>query len=308
MKKVLFVGEHPSSQVGNGNMMAAVLSQVDKKKYQVACFCSHDVDPVDMVFNPMPFTIVNATTLNDFWGNERLVSVTQRVDFDILCFVGIDIWRYQLIWDRLTQIRDQKKFKIVFIFPYDLQHLRLDWAKWISDCDLPAVYSEYGMKVLKNEVPHLVYFKPPLYNAELFKPLPDRDIKRKTVFPTVSSDGFVGQNQIRKSPERLLKAFLEAKRENPSILLYLHTELEGGIYNLKQIAKDYGAISGDMVQKNQGVKYSAEQMVDVYNAIDCLLKLWPAGPLLSHQTPRLKQNWLWVLLRWCPVTIWPLFQ
>jgi len=274
MKKVLFVGEHILSNVGNGNMMAAVLSQVNKEKYQVACFCSHDVDPIGTVFDPMPFTIINATTPKDFWGNERLVSIVQRVDLDILCFVGIDIWRYQMIWDRITQIRDHKKFKIIFIFPYDVQHLRLDWAKLAAACDLPCVYSQYGVKMLKERVPHLAYFKPPLFNKHLFKPQ-DKVLARKKVFPGVAADriifGFVGENQIRKSPERLLKAYLEAKRENPNILLYLHTDLEGGVYNLKQIARDYGAISGDLVQKTQGSKYSVEQMVDVYNAMDCLV-------------------------------------
>ena len=272
MKKVLFVGEHPSSQVGNGNMLAAVLSQVDKKEYQAACFCSHDVDPIKTVFNPLPLTIINATAPKDFWGNERLVSIVQRVDFDILCFVGIDIWRYFLVWKRLIQLRDHKKFKIVFIFPYDVQNLRLDWVKWASDCDLPCVYSQYGFNVLKDHVPNLVYFRPPLFNKDLFKP---KSSTRKKIFPSVAIDkiifGFIGNNQIRKCPERLLKAFFEAKRENPDILLYLHTELETGIYNLRQIATDYGATTGDMAQKTQGMKYTAEQMVDVYNAMDCLV-------------------------------------
>jgi len=274
MKKVLFVGEHIASKTGNGNMLAAVLSQVNKEKYQAACFCSHDVDPVDTVFNPLPLTIINATAPKDFWGNERLISIAQRVNFDILCFVGLDIWRYSLIWDRLMQIRDHKKFKIISIFPYDVQDLRLDWAKWASDCDLPCVYSKYGMDMLKEYVPHLAYFRPPLFNKELFKPK-DKSPARKEVFPSVAKDkivfGFVGHNQIRKSPERLLKAFLEAKRENPNIVLYLHTDLETGVYNLKQIAKDYGGVTGDMIQKSQGRKYSVEEMVNVYSAMDCLV-------------------------------------
>ena len=163
MKKVLFVGEHPNGLCGNSNMLAAVLSQVNKEKYQAACFCSHDVDPVDMVFNPLPLTIINATTPKDFWGNERLISIVQRVDFDILCFVGLDIWRYSIIWDRLIQNRDHKKFKIISIFPYDVQGLRMDWAKWAAGCDLPCVYSKYGMDILKTHVPHLAYFRPPLF-------------------------------------------------------------------------------------------------------------------------------------------------
>jgi len=273
-KKILFVGEHFRSSVGNGNMLAALLSQVDTEKYDIACFCARDVDPIDVLFRPDPFTTVNATTTEDFWGHARLLSLLQRADLDILCFVGIDIWQYHQIWRDVIQLRNARKFKIVFIFPYDVNHLRLDWLGWINDCDIPCVYSHYGVTVLKDHVPALRYFRPPLWNSKLFKPLPNRMQIRKTCFPTVPDDytifGFVGVNQIRKSPERMLKAFMEAKRENPKMTLYLHTDLTGGLHNLRQMAKDFGAKPGDLVQKNPGV-YPPEKMADIYNGMDCLV-------------------------------------
>lgn len=273
MKKVLFVGEHPSSQVGNGNMMAAVLAQVNTAKYQVACFCARDVDPISFVFNPLPFTVVNATTDADFWGNERLISLLTRLDVDIVCFVGIDIWQYQRAWKQIIELRNRKKFKIVYIFPFDIQQVRMDWLKWINDCDVPCVYSQYGERMLKDHVPALRYFRPPLWNKDLFKPLPNRAQLRKTIFSSIPKDnlilGFVGKNQIRKSPERLLKAFMAAKQENPYMTLYLHTDMQG-VHNLTQMAKDFGAKTGDMVTKTAGT-YPAGKMAEIYNAMDFLI-------------------------------------
>ena len=273
-KRVLFVGEHPHYHSGLGNMMSAILSQVNTDKYQPAGFCAPEMVTTSDVFSPPATTMMSASSTDDSWGHARLVRLLQHVDLDILCFVGIDIWTYQAAWGDIIRLRDAKKFKIIFIFPYDVQHLRLDWAKWAADCDLPCVYSQYGMNVLKDHVPALRYFKPPFLKHELFKPLPNRAALRKKLFPTVPENhlifGFVGKNQIRKCPERLLKAYVEAKRENPNIVLYLHMNIDEGFYNLKQLARDFGAKSGDLLQKLPG-DYSVEKMVSVYNTLDCLV-------------------------------------
>ena len=129
---------------------------------------------------------------------------------------------------------------------------------------------------LKSHVPHIQYYRPRLNGWEQFKPLSsdERSAVKKEVFPNIPLSkmifGFVGQNQIRKSPERLIKAFMEAKKENPNIVLYLHTDMNG-VYNLKQIAKDNGAQNGDLVMKQQGISYDRGKMPAIYNAIDCLV-------------------------------------
>ena len=274
-KKVLFVGEHPNYHSGLGNMMSAVLSQVDTDKYQHAGFCAPEMVITNDVFDPPAATIMVASSPEDSWGHARLIRLLQHVDIDILCFVGLDIWTYQKAWANILQLRDASKFKIVFIFPYDIQDLRLDWARWMADCDLPCVYSQYGMNVLGDHVPNLRYFKPPMLKHELFKPLPKRKALRRKLFPTVPEDclilGFVGKNQIRKCPERLLKAYIEAKRENPNIVLYLHMDdIDSGFYNLKQLAIDFGIKSGDLLQKLPG-HYSTEKMASIYNAMDALV-------------------------------------
>jgi len=272
-KKVLFVGLHPHSGIGNGNMMSAITSQVDTEKYEFSCFCAENVDPIGIAFDPLPYTLIGATSRNDYWGKARLISLLQRLDLDIVCFVGIDIWQYYEIWKNIIQLRDSRKFKIVYIFPYDVQMIRLDWVKWINDCDMPCVYSQYGFDTLKDHVPNLRYFRPPLLNSEKFMRLENRNAVRKTLFPTVPSDnlvfGYVGVNCVRKAPERLLKAFTEAKKQYPKMNLYMHTRIDG-YHNLRQLAKDFGARSGDLIVKVPGT-YNIDKMVGLYNAMDCLV-------------------------------------
>jgi len=275
-KKILFVGVHPRSGTGNGNMMSAVLAQTDRNTYDVASFCAGNVDPLDIVFDPLPYTLIGASSEADYWGHARLVSLLQRLTLDIVCFVGIDIWQYQQAWNSIIDLQNRRGFKIVYIFPFDVQSIRMDWVKWMNDCDVPCVYSEYGQRMLADHVPQLRYFRPPLFNADQFRRFSDPEkIKiRKACFPTVPADhvifGFVGVNQVRKSPERLLKAFMEAKERNPKITLYLHTDVESGVHNIRQLAMDFGAKSGDLITKKPGA-YPVEKMVDIYNAIDCLV-------------------------------------
>jgi ADP-heptose:LPS heptosyltransferase/glycosyltransferase involved in cell wall biosynthesis len=275
-KRVLFVGENPLGTTGNSNMLSAMLSDLDLGKYQPGCFVVNEVNPSAVLFDPLPFTLVNGTNPSDYWGNQRLISLLQETQFDFLCMVGIDFWRYIPAWDMIKKLRDAKKFKWIGIFPYDLWKINTSWINRLTDLDFPCVYSQFGYDALKPHVPHIQYYRPRLNGWEQFKPLSseERLAAKKEVFPNIPIGktifGFVGQNQIRKSPERLMKAFMEAKRENPDIVLYLHTNMEG-VFNLKQIAKDNGAQNGDLVSKQQGISYDRRKMPDIYNAMDCLI-------------------------------------
>jgi len=272
-KRVLFVGENPIGTSGNSNMLSAMLKSLDMDKYDPACFVVQEVNPAQILFNPPPYTMVQGTTADDHWGNRRLVSLIQESDFDYLCMVGIDFWRYLPSWNAIRQLRDSKKFKWLAIFPYDLWKVQESWIKPLNALDFPCVYSEYGLKSLKPYVPNIRYYRPELNGWETFTPQ-DKVTARKEVFPGVPDDkvifGFIGANQIRKSPERLVKAFLEAKKISPNIVLYLHTDMQR-LYNLKQIAQDCGAVDGDIVSKQQGSSYARDKMPLVYNSLDCVI-------------------------------------
>jgi len=276
MKRVLFIGETPIGTTGNSNMLAAMLDDLDHDKYRACCFVVGNVNPSSVAFDPLPYTLINGSIPEDYWGMNRLLSIIQETTFDFMVMVGIDFWRYLPIWQHLRNLRDAKKFKWIAIFPYDLWSLEKSWLPHLNDLDFPCVYSQYGYDMLKDHVPKIRYYRPRLNGWEHFKLLEGDDLfkARQEVFPNVPIGakifGFVGQNQIRKSPERLVKAFFEAKKDVPEAVLYLHTDLNG-IYNLKQIAGMYGAQSGDLVAKQQGVTYARDKMPMVYNAMDYLV-------------------------------------
>ena len=280
MKNILFVGENPFGFTGNSLMMSSILDQVNLEKYKVTCFVAGS-DAVSNLglFQETPFQIIPSEDIKsgDMWGSNKLLKILSSNDIDYLFMVGIDIWRYGSIMSQIQKIKSQKNFKWIWLFPYDLIDIRVDWITLINMVDVPLVYSIYGLNMLKNHCPNVEYFGPPLFMKEIFRPFEheERMNIRHEVFPTVTDDtfifGFIGVNQIRKDPQRLIKAFSQVRGyiDKPSVL-YLHTELQG-VFNLKQYALDCGLKTGDVLSRPQNTYYPYSSMPKIYNSIDCLV-------------------------------------
>jgi ADP-heptose:LPS heptosyltransferase/glycosyltransferase involved in cell wall biosynthesis len=285
MKKILLVGEHPYSITGNGNMMRAILNQINFNEYETTCFVANDPGAWEIP-HTLPYKTVLAQDLEavkrstnerviDPWGKQKLAELISNSAFDVVLTVGLDIWRYAEAFGVLMKLRDDKRFKWGAIFPFDLQNLRSDWTKWISIHEYPCVYSMYGFNKLRPMVHNLRYFRPPLADSELFVPIEDKKGLRRKKFPSVDPNtfifGFVGSNQTRKDPQAFIKAFSLLKKDTDrKLVLYLHTELgDQRGYNLYQYCLDCGLSTGDVLAK-QG-KYDRHSMAEVYNAIDCLV-------------------------------------
>ena len=279
MKNILFVGENPFGFTGNSLMMSSILDQVNLEKYKATCFVagSDSVSNLGLIQEP-PFQIIPSEDIKsgDMWGSNKLLKILSNNDIDYLFMVGIDIWRYGSIMSQIQKIKNQKNFKWIWLFPYDLIDIRMDWITLINMVDVPLVYSIYGLNILKKYVPEIQYFRPPLFMKELFHPYESEERMniRHEVFPTVTDDtfifGFIGVNQIRKDPQRLIKAFSQVREyiDKPSVL-YLHTELQG-VFNLKQYALDCGLKTGDILSRPQNTYYPYSSMPKIYNSIDCL--------------------------------------
>ena len=271
MKKVLFVGQNPLAQFGNSHMLRAILSALDSEKYEATNF----VEGIgDIIYQPK-YHLINAEDCGDNWGKKKLLRVIAKGKFDVLFMVGIDLWRYSEIFKDIKKLQEHKKFKWAWLFPYDINDLRKDWVKWINQIDYPCVYSKYGEEILKGHVPNLRYFRPPLDNANIFKPYDaeTRAAKRLKCF-NMKYDrflfGFVGDNLIRKDPQRLIKAFSLVKKTIPDSVLYLHTDMSRGVFNIFQYLNDLHFKTGDIITKPEG-DYTPQQMVDIFNSIDCLV-------------------------------------
>lgn len=277
MKKVLLVGDHPQGMSGNSHMMKAIIEWLDKDKYQVVCYSE---TPPPILTNPFVSStvpIIHPTDMGDQYGSRRLLEILGCFPIDVLMFVGIDLWHHASIWGELVNLRNKYSFKWIAIFPYDLTVPRNDWIQWINDLDAPCVYSLYGLNLLKEYSPKISYFRPPMLNADMYKPFTKEereDVKRRHFAGHVTGKfvfGFVGNNQIRKDPQRAIKAFFELKKSVPEICLYLHMDITRGVYNIAQYIEDCGGQVGDILIKNQSTIYTDDTMVEVYNAIDCLV-------------------------------------
>ena len=279
MKKVLFIGEHPISTSGNAGMMLSILGSVDTSKYEVNVFAleSSPPDPSLLVSRPMPFSIIHAVMPGDTFGNNKLLTIVSKADLDAIVMVGIDIWTFAPIMKDLKQIVDNRGIGWAAIFPYDLQEIRKDWVDWIKGFTHPCVYSKWGESLLKNEVPNIQYFRPPLHISNVWEKFDEKErrLARSKTFPTVPKEsiifGFIGANQIRKDPQKLIKAFAMAKKQvDVDIRLYLHTSLKT-MFDLQQYAIDCGLFTNDVLTIRPGEYFSLPGMVRIYNSLDCLI-------------------------------------
>lgn len=277
LKRILLVGENPDGFSGNGLMMRGIISQLWDQN--LTLFCPFTNTPPSLI--PKSYSVIPSDDINfrDIWGAQKLVSLIHSLDFDFLMFVGIDIWRYIDIFGHIKQLQKQKKFKIAHIFPYDLQFLDNEFVQYANAIDIPCVYSQYGFDKLSPFVENLKYFRPIMPDKDLFYPYDEkkRQEARASLFPTVAPDtfifGFIGPNQIRKDPQKLIKAFANLMNQNPhqKMALYMHTNFKDGVFNLQKYAMQCGLQSGDLLIKPEGSYSPFERMPDIYNAIDCFV-------------------------------------
>ena len=284
MNKILLIGENPFSPTGNALMMKGILSQIDFSSNQVSIFCSAS-DFAPNLSEKFPYTIVPSDDLKrqDLWGSQKLLTLLQTNELNFVVMIGIDIWRYSPIIQQIKQIQQQNHFKLIHIFPYDLQYVDKEFCQYANMIDIPCVYSQYGYDMLIDHVPNLQYFRPIMIHEELFFPYNDekRQEVRSILFPTISPDafvfGFIGPNQIRKDPQKLIKAFSMLKRHNEEnhpgkrIVLYMHTSFQDGVFNLPKYAMSCGLDGGDLLAKPEGSYSPFEKMPDVLNALDCFV-------------------------------------
>ena len=276
---VLFVGEHPTGISGNSHMLAEILRQVDYNNFNVSVFAATKGIISNVFTERLPYNIIEGGNADaDGYGRDQLrYALYNLPDINIVVFVGIDLWRYSPVFNDLINIRNERRYKWAYIFPYDLISFRQDWVDWMKPIDFPCVYSEYGYNLLKDYVPNLRYFRPPLFDASAFVAYPKeiRKQKQAEIFKILSSDafvfGFFGINMMRKDPQRLIKAFYEVKKEFPNAHLYFHTELTFGDYNLEQYMNDLGKEPSDAFIKTQGQFPDSIGMCSAYNIVDCLV-------------------------------------
>lgn len=279
-KKVLLVGQNPDCFSGNGNMLGACLEDVDPNKYNVCAFLKDEV-PISMITDPFNYqsTIqcptINAREQNDPWGKQKLLNLLENFDFDIVVFVGIDIWRYVDCFEDIDRIRTRKEFIVKMLLPYDLDHIREDWMMWFNFANQIYVYSEYGYEKVQDYVPSANYYRPKLRFSDSYYPL-EREEKhevRKLIFPDTDDEtfifGYVGNNMIRKNIYSMIRGFARILKSNQNVVLYMHLNNVNEPYGIERIKNDLNIPDFNLRHNGNTRKLLPHEMSVVWNTFDC---------------------------------------
>ncbi len=290
MINLLLVGDHPCSPTGNGHMMYEIAKQIDtsKIKFSILATKPRTAIETESLFEVPIWNIIDLfSERNPNGWMATLTNLTQskKQRVDVVLFVGHDLWMFAQVLPSLTQLKNEKDFIIASLFPFDMISVKDYILEWLKHIDLPLVYSKYGYDMLKPHVKDIEYFRPPLFDADQFKPYSAKEkVAARLEFSKglMKRDafvfGFFGANQWRKDPQRLIKSFFEVKAKEKKANLYLHMELTSGIFNIDKYMRDCGDPAGFVFIKKQKYQYDTKGMVDAYNLVDCMVNTsWQEG-------------------------------
>ena len=278
-KKVFIVGEHPQSFTGNGNMAGSLLNQIDIDKYDICFGYVNEFSP-DSIEDPfavseIPFIPMFTRDGNDVWGKNKVTKMISEHDFDIVLFIGMDIWRYVEAFDVISKIKETKNFLWKVLCPFDMQYLREDWKRWFQYPDQVYIYSEDGYDRLSRELNNVKFFRPPHRFRDIFVPQDKYELKQQ-LLPEEKKDEFifasVTTNQLRKNILPTLKGFkLALDRGLDATLFMLIENPTTGMFNLEQICKDYEIPDGKIMYSDNAKGLAPNQVAAVYNIADCTI-------------------------------------
>jgi len=295
-EKILFVGQHPEGNTGNGNMMQACLDQINYSKYNVKVFAQGE-PPIELtrdIFeeNNTPYELIPAfhRDTNDSWGKQKLLAFLETANLDQLIFVGIDIWRYAEIFPRIKQISLQNEFAWKVLVPYDAFNIRHDWINWLKYPDKTYIYSKYGYDMVKDHVPNAEYFRPSLLYKDILEPAMTEEKKdlRSKIFPDVTEDitilGFIGNNQLRKNILKLLWGFSTVLQDRKDVVLYIHTNNPNNVYNIQQLVRDFDLPDASVRHNGASRPLLPEEMSVIYKCLD------------AHILPSIQEGLSWTVI------------
>ena len=292
MKNLLIVGENPFSTTGNAKMMRYILTTIDTRQYCVHIFSidTAEPDPIAVISRPIPFPFISSLchrrgNYMSPYGSHRIIEILSRKQFDLVLFVGVDIWLYADIYKTLNELKQKNKFLWGGLFPYDQQIVREDWVKWFNMADFPCVYSQFGYKLLKDHVENIRYFRPGIPYPNFFLPAKEDAVAdmRAMYFEKVPKNaiifGFFGANQFRKDPQKLIQALallrkdIDVVNKGVDVRLYMHTQdISSGVFNLTQTAIDCGLGSnGELLIKNDLDWFTDAQIAELVHSVDCVI-------------------------------------
>jgi len=215
------------------------------------------------------------------YANDTLHIALKDFKPDILFTLG-DLWMVNYVANPgYAKLLERLKTKWIWYLPVDSHELP---THFINDLRRPwkvVTMSQFAIplvKEIRNDVVHV----PHGVDLEVFKRLPNRnEIRKEEKLDDKFVVGFVGRNQERKQPERLMEAFSIFSKDKDDTLLYLHCDpkdimntskdFAGNIYPRLMLAmKKYG-LGQKMVFSNNliySIGIPLDILVKIYNMFD----------------------------------------
>lgn len=201
--RILFMGDSPTYNTGFAYVLKNLLTFFQKtNKFDIHCIgWKYNGEPYNRA--ELPFPIYPAKP----FGAMELASWIDKLQPDIVFTLG-DLFMIREIPRVIQKVKKYVRPKWVAYFPIDSAPLHQDDKNLLKYIDYPITYSKFAVEACKKlapninveNIPHGIW--PKKYDSSQKK-----EIKKIQKFDNKYVVGFVGTNQERKQPARLLEVF-----------------------------------------------------------------------------------------------------
>jgi glycosyltransferase involved in cell wall biosynthesis len=292
--RITWLSNAPWTRTGYGVQTKLFAPRVKELGHELALINQYGHDGGEIEWNG----IRCYPRLNHLYGQDAGILFSKDFEADI-CIVLMDAWVYDFdVWA-------QHGIKVVPWFPVDSEPIaKLVEAK-LKQTFQPVAYSRYG-QLQAQAVGIDALYVPHGVDTAVFKPKPKSEAREFMGWPEDKFVfGMVANNKgypARKAFYEQFKAFAMLHKQCPDTMLYCHANaFQGDGINLKQLAEHHGIEQVTYFPDQQRYvngQLGDDYMVNVYNAMDCLLSVTMGEgfgvPILEAQacgTPVIVGDW-----------------
>jgi len=257
-KKLLLVSHNPLLTTGYGRVTAVLASALSA--------AGHDVAVLALGYEGEAFA--GSYRLLRWSATEAIGEIAAAIRSDrpdILVTIG-DPWMYE----QLPALPERRQVRWLAYFPVDGYPLPAVWRRWVASVDVPVVFCEFSRRVgakASGSSPCVIHHG---VDLATFSPRYKAVAKARVGVDGKFVVGTVAANQQRKNLPALFRAFSEFARGKDDVLLYLHSRIAGGYWEIDELADRFGIEPKTRATLNldphRGV--SDEVLATIYNAME----------------------------------------
>lgn len=257
-KKLLLVGHNPLLSTGYGRVTSVLASSLAAAGHDVVVLAlGYAGELFSRPFRILPWSATDALgEIDGAIAGERP---------DVLLTIG-DPWMYEGV----PALPNRQGIRWIAYFPVDGYPLPRAWKRWVASVDVPVVFCEFSRRVVAEATgisPHVIHHG---VDLATFSPRDKAQAKKRVGVAGKFVVGTVAANQQRKNLPALFRAFSEFARAKDDVLLYLHTRIAGGYWEIDELAERFGIEPKTRATLNLDVHrgVSDDVLATIYNAMD----------------------------------------